>query len=107
MDAREKDSSGGVKKQTLPPVNSAMSTLSVGGGVSGGSSSTIPARSNRVSLRPGRSLVDWMRLGKTGKDLTGLSGQHVSTVSLTELEQHNKPDDCWMALGGKCCLLVY
>ena len=54
---------------------------------------------NKVTLTPGHSLMDWIRLGKSGKDLTGVGGRkHVVTEE--ELAKHNTLDDCWMALGG-------
>ncbi|KAK3089389.1 hypothetical protein FSP39_003237 [Pinctada imbricata] len=54
----------------------------------------------KVALRPGRSLMDWIRLGRSGKDLTGVGGK-VFDVSMDELSKHNKKDDAWMAIRGK------
>ncbi|XP_061479234.1 cytochrome b5 reductase 4 isoform X2 [Rhineura floridana] len=56
----------------------------------------------KVPLKPGRSLMDWIRLTKSGKDLTGLKGRLVE-VTEEELSKHNKKDDCWICIRG----LVY
>ena len=55
---------------------------------------------NKVALKPGRSLMDWIRLGKSGQDLTGVKGQRIQ-VTTEELAKHNKQDDAWMAIRGK------
>ena len=43
--------------------------------------------------------MDWIRLGRSGKDLTGVGGK-VFDVSAEELAKHNKKDDAWMAIRG-------
>ncbi|XP_055631711.1 cytochrome b5 reductase 4 isoform X2 [Toxorhynchites rutilus septentrionalis] len=55
---------------------------------------------NKTALKPGHSLMDWIRLGNSGVDLTGTGGK-VRPVSHSELEQHNTPGDAWMAIRGK------
>ncbi|XP_048351049.1 cytochrome b5 reductase 4 [Sphaerodactylus townsendi] len=57
---------------------------------------------SKVPLKPGRSLMDWIRLTKSGKDLAGLKG---GLIEVTEevLAKHNKKDDCWICIRG----LVY
>ena len=55
---------------------------------------------NKVALRPGYSLMDWIRLTKSGKDLAGTRGRILS-VTPAELRKHNKKNDAWMALNGK------
>lgn len=55
---------------------------------------------NKVALKPGRSLIDWMRLGKSGKDLTGVNGK-ISEITSAQLSSHNKETDAWIALNGK------
>ncbi|XP_032999238.1 cytochrome b5 reductase 4 isoform X3 [Lacerta agilis] len=57
---------------------------------------------NKVPLKPGRSLMDWIRLTKSGKDLTGLKGRLIE-VTEEELAKHNKRTDCWICIRG----LVY
>uniref|UniRef100_A0A8C9FBK2 Cytochrome b5 reductase 4 n=1 Tax=Pavo cristatus TaxID=9049 RepID=A0A8C9FBK2_PAVCR len=56
----------------------------------------------KVPLKPGRSLMDWIRLTKSGKDLTGLKGRLIE-VTEDELAKHNKKEDCWICIRG----LVY
>lgn len=55
---------------------------------------------NKVALKPGHSLMDWIRLGNSGKDLTGVGGAFLN-VSKAELEQHNKRNDAWLSIRGK------
>ncbi|XP_034504112.1 cytochrome b5 reductase 4 isoform X2 [Ailuropoda melanoleuca] len=57
---------------------------------------------SKVPLKQGRSLMDWIRLTKSGKDLTGLKGRLIE-VTEEELKKHNKKDDCWICIRG----LVY
>ncbi|XP_021367380.1 cytochrome b5 reductase 4-like isoform X2 [Mizuhopecten yessoensis] len=60
-----------------------------------------PSKSrNKVALKPGRSLMDWIRLGNSGKDLTGV-GRKVIEVTPEELAKHSTADDAWIALRGK------
>lgn len=54
----------------------------------------------KVALKPGRSLMDWIRLGNSGKDLTGV-GRKVLEVTPEELAKHATMDDAWIALRGK------
>uniref|UniRef100_A0A8C5QFS6 Cytochrome b5 reductase 4 n=1 Tax=Leptobrachium leishanense TaxID=445787 RepID=A0A8C5QFS6_9ANUR len=54
---------------------------------------------SKVPLKPGRSLMDWIRLTKSGKDLTGLRGRLID-VTEEELAKHNKKNDCWMCIRG-------
>ncbi|CAH0564317.1 unnamed protein product [Brassicogethes aeneus] len=46
--------------------------------------------------------MDWIRLGNSGKDLTGV-GAKAGRLSVTskELANHDKEDDCWLAIRGK------
>uniref|UniRef100_UPI00398E52EA cytochrome b5 reductase 4 isoform X1 n=2 Tax=Pristiophorus japonicus TaxID=55135 RepID=UPI00398E52EA len=53
----------------------------------------------KVQLKPGRSLMDWIRLTKSGKDMTGLRGRYIE-VTEEELAKHNKKTDCWMCIRG-------
>lgn len=54
---------------------------------------------NKVSLKPGRSLMDWIRLTNSSSDLSG-TGNQIRDVSLEELAQHNKSNDAWLAIRG-------
>ncbi|XP_040284652.1 cytochrome b5 reductase 4 isoform X2 [Bufo bufo] len=70
----------------------------------------VPNSQQRVSaggrsknpLKPGRSLMDWIKLKSSGKDLTGLRGRLIE-VTEEELAKHNKKTDCWTCIRG----LVY
>ncbi|NXX45507.1 NB5R4 reductase, partial [Tricholaema leucomelas] len=53
----------------------------------------------QVPLKPGRSLMDWIRLTKSGKDLTGLKGRLIE-VTENELAKHNRKEDCWICIRG-------
>ena len=53
-------------------------------------------------LKPGHSLLDWIRLGKSGKDLTGVMGRP-RNVTTEELAKHNTESDLWMAVKGNLC----
>ncbi|XP_072251055.1 cytochrome b5 reductase 4 isoform X2 [Leuresthes tenuis] len=54
---------------------------------------------NKVALKPGHSLMDWIRFAKSGKDLTGLRGRLIE-VTQEELQKHNRRDDCWTCIRG-------
>ncbi|KAM4567636.1 cytochrome b5 reductase 4 [Fundulus diaphanus] len=54
---------------------------------------------NKVALKPGHSLMDWIRFAKSGKDLTGLRGRLID-VTQDELQKHNKREDCWTCIRG-------
>ncbi|GAB5571697.1 cytochrome b5 reductase 4 isoform X1 [Prionailurus iriomotensis] len=43
--------------------------------------------------------MDWIRLTKSGKDLTGLKGRLIE-VTEEELKKHNTKDDCWICIRG-------
>ncbi|XP_066137689.1 cytochrome b5 reductase 4 isoform X2 [Euwallacea fornicatus] len=64
---------------------------------------------NKVALQPGHSLMDWIRLGSSGKDLTGLGARAGTlTVTKTELAKHNNKYDGWLAIRGKVyCITQY
>ncbi|XP_017128828.1 cytochrome b5 reductase 4 [Drosophila elegans] len=55
---------------------------------------------NKCALKPGYSLMSWIRLCNSGADLSGTGGR-VVPVSKTELALHNKVDDAWMAIRGR------
>ncbi|KAG0718404.1 Cytochrome b5 reductase 4 [Chionoecetes opilio] len=56
---------------------------------------------NKTALKPGRSLMDWVKLGHSGVDLTGTKGGSLLDVTPQELAKHSKRKDAWMALKGK------
>ncbi|XP_010564041.1 PREDICTED: cytochrome b5 reductase 4 isoform X3 [Haliaeetus leucocephalus] len=43
--------------------------------------------------------MDWIRLTKSGRDLTGLKGRLIE-VTEDELAKHNKKEDCWICIRG-------
>ncbi|XP_071955198.1 cytochrome b5 reductase 4-like [Antedon mediterranea] len=56
----------------------------------------------KVPLKPGRSLMDWVRLGqRSGPALNGLRGNQMPVVTMEELAKHNKRDDAWTVLRGR------
>ncbi|XP_047521505.1 cytochrome b5 reductase 4 isoform X1 [Pieris napi] len=55
---------------------------------------------NKCALQPGHSLMDWIRLGNSGKDLTGVGGR-MRPVSPSELSLHNTQNDAWLAIRGR------
>ncbi|KAH0954678.1 hypothetical protein HN011_005271 [Eciton burchellii] len=54
---------------------------------------------NKTALAPGHSLMDWIRLGNSGVDLTGVGGVP-QIITLRELANHNKRNDAWIAIRG-------
>lgn len=75
----------------FPSANS-QQRLSVAGTSDGNSSKKVP-------LRPGHSLMDWIRLTKSGKDLKG-TGPRMLRISEEQLAKHNRVDDLWLAIRG-------
>ncbi|KAK3768660.1 hypothetical protein RRG08_065954 [Elysia crispata] len=54
----------------------------------------------KVTLSPGHSLMDWIRLGRSQGDLSGVKDKRTD-MTLADLATHNHPNDMWMALRGK------
>lgn len=54
-----------------------------------------------MALLPGHSLMDWIRLGTSGKDLTGVGGS-LQDVTEEELAEHNEQHNAWIVIRGKC-----
>lgn len=57
---------------------------------------------NKCALQPGHSLMDWIRLGASGRDLTGV-GERAGTLAVTprELAKHCTQTDAWIAIRGR------
>lgn len=66
---------------------------------SSASGSATGTTRNKTALAPGHSLMDWIRLGNSGVDLTGVGGVS-KVVTLAELATHNKQNDAWIAIRG-------
>ncbi|XP_015113819.1 cytochrome b5 reductase 4 isoform X1 [Diachasma alloeum] len=64
-----------------------------------GSGSATGNPRNKTALAPGHSLMDWIRLGSSGVDLTGVGGVN-QAITLTELAKHNQRNDAWIAIRG-------
>ena len=85
----------GLLPPQLPPPN---------GGLAVGSSTGNPR--TKVALHKGFSLMDWVRLTKSGRDITGglggprLANGQVREITRAELARHKKRNDAWMALNG-------
>ncbi|XP_034654756.1 cytochrome b5 reductase 4 [Drosophila subobscura] len=67
---------------------------------SGSSGSATGNPRNKCALKPGYSLMSWIRLCNSGADLSGTNGR-VVPVTRSELAQHNKVTDAWMAIRGR------
>jgi len=69
-----------------------------------GSGSATGNPRNKVALAKGFGLMDWIRLSKSGQDLTGVGGPMVNgkirEVTRQELRKHKKRKDCWLAING-------
>ncbi|XP_030764402.1 cytochrome b5 reductase 4 isoform X2 [Sitophilus oryzae] len=87
----------------VPPVLREVGKLAVGvASVSSSSGSATGNPRNKVALLPGHSLMDWIRLGTSGKDLTGL-GSAAGSLSVVkeELAKHSRRSDAWTAIRGR------
>jgi len=54
----------------------------------------------KVVLEKGYSLMDWIRYSKSTPNIAGNNGV-LRKITYEELAQHDKPDDCWMAIFDK------
>ncbi|CAG0885610.1 unnamed protein product [Cyprideis torosa] len=78
------------QKLQLPGTNTLSPTAS-------GSATGNPR--NKVALKPGHSLMDWIKLTNSGKDLAGTKGRLLK-VSPQELSRHCHRKDHWLAIRG-------
>jgi cytochrome-b5 reductase len=60
-----------------------------------------PSKREKVVLKPGFGLTDWMRLTNSGADLSGRNGKGLRQLTLEEVSQHNLPYDCWTIYNNK------
>ncbi|XP_073991975.1 cytochrome b5 reductase 4 isoform X2 [Rhodnius prolixus] len=54
---------------------------------------------NKIALQPGHSLMDWIRLGNSGVDLSGTGGVP-QRVTREQLANHKSKDNAWICLRG-------
>lgn len=77
---------------SLFPLNNSPQRLNAG--------TSATQKNAKVPLRAGFSLMDWVRLTKSGKDLRGIGSSRMLKVTPEELAKHNKRHDAWMAIRG-------
>ncbi|KAM8711988.1 hypothetical protein ACLKA7_012496 [Drosophila subpalustris] len=80
------------------PSSAPQKLSSASNGTASGSATGNPR--NKCALKPGYSLMSWVRLCNSGADLSGTAGR-VVPVSLSELARHNQVNDAWMAIRGR------
>ena len=61
---------------------------------------------NKTALKPGRSLMDWIKLTNSSADLSG-TGNRLRDISRDELAQHNKKNDAWLAIRGSILIIHF
>uniref|UniRef100_A0A6P4ET44 Cytochrome b5 reductase 4 n=1 Tax=Drosophila rhopaloa TaxID=1041015 RepID=A0A6P4ET44_DRORH len=91
-------SGGGLQLPVTAPQK--LNSSSNGTSSSSASGSATGNPRNKCALKPGYSLMSWVRLCNSGADLSGTRGR-VVPVSRNELALHNKVDDAWMAIRGR------
>lgn len=64
------------------------------------SSSATSTKNRKASLKPGRSIMDWIKLTATHPDLAGTGGK-LKDVTPDELAKHNTQSDCWICIKGR------
>ncbi|KAL6079363.1 Cytochrome b5 heme-binding domain-containing protein [Balamuthia mandrillaris] len=66
---------------------------------------SAPKRRQKVPLAPGHTLVDWMRLCNSGRDMTGGASKGTSPalrkITPSELRKHKDEKDAWTVLNGR------
>eukprot|EP01041_Mallomonas_annulata_P011680 gene11680-24463_t len=55
----------------------------------------------KVALKAGFHLTDWMRLCQSGQNLSGRKDSSLRKIHLAELQEHKSKFDCWTAHNGK------
>ena len=56
----------------------------------------------QIPLEKGYSQMDWLRLCRSGADLSGLKkGPPRKGITLEEVRRHNSREDAWMVIHGK------
>ena len=55
----------------------------------------------KVAVKPGFHLVDWMRLMQASNNFDTRNGGPPRPISRQELKQHKSEFDCWTAYQGK------
>jgi cytochrome b involved in lipid metabolism len=56
----------------------------------------------KVALKPGFHLADWMRLSNSSTNLSGRKeGEGLRKITVAELAEHSSQFDCWTAYNGK------
>ncbi|XP_065838419.1 cytochrome b5 reductase 4-like isoform X2 [Oscarella lobularis] len=86
-----------------PPSSSSSSSSGLLSPATSISSNATGSGRTKVALKPGHSLMDWIRLGKSsGTDLTGVGGPgHFGQVTEAELAKHQRENDVWIAIRGR------
>ena len=59
------------------------------------------SKREKVVLKKGFHLTDWMRLVQSVFDLSGRNGGPLRNIGRDELRKHNTEYDCWTAYNGK------
>lgn len=60
-----------------------------------------PDKREKVALKKGFHLMDWVKLTRVATDLSGLKGEAARAITMEELSQHNTRFDCWTAYNKK------
>ena len=55
---------------------------------------------NKVTLKPGRDLMDWVRFANDATDVQRFQGK-INVVMPEELAKHCTEGDCWIAIRGE------
>ncbi|KAJ8605571.1 hypothetical protein CTAYLR_000152 [Chrysophaeum taylorii] len=61
----------------------------------------MSARRREKGVKPGFSLMDWIRLTEHAKDLAGLKGGRPRAVTMEDVAQHKTEFDAWTILNGR------